>query len=59
MKRQLLQTKILISIVALVIILASCGKKEEKHSVATQSKVAVKVATADLKEYPVVHSFSG
>ena len=59
MKHQFLQTKIFIAFAALVLIVASCGKKEEKHTTAAQEKVAAKVATTNLKEYPIVHSFSG
>lgn len=59
MKRQFLQTKIFIAFAALAIIISSCGKKEEKHKVAPQVKVAANIATATLKEYPVAHSFSG
>lgn len=59
MKRQLLQTKIFIAFAALAIIVASCGKKDEKHSAVAQQKVAAKIATANLKDYPIVHSFSG
>ncbi len=59
MKRQFLQTKIFITFAALAIIVSSCGKKEEKHTAAPQEKVAANIATANLKEYPVVHSFSG
>lgn len=59
MKHKLLQTKIFIAIAALAIIVSSCGKKEEKHAAAPQEKVVVDIATANLKEYPVVHSFSG
>lgn len=59
MKRQFLQTKIFIAFAALAIIVASCGKKEEKHTAVSQEKVTAKIANATLKEYPVLHSFSG
>lgn len=59
MKRHILQTKIFIAFVALALIVASCGNKEEKHVVKAPQKVAAKIATANLKEQAVVHSFSG
>lgn len=59
MKRQFLQTKIFIAIAALAIVAASCGEKETKHTAVAPKKVVATIATANLKEYPVVHSFSG
>jgi RND family efflux transporter MFP subunit len=54
-----LQSKIFIALSALAILVASCGKKESKHTAVQQERVAAKITVAKLKEYPVTHSFSG
>lgn len=59
MKLHFLKSKIFIAFALLGLIAVSCGEKESKHVSVPQVKVAVKVAVANLKEYPVVHSFSG
>lgn len=59
MTRQFINNKLFIAFLLLGIVAVSCGKKEDKHVTAEQKKVSAQIATAELKEYPVVHSFSG
>ncbi len=59
MKRQLVQTKLITALLALSVLLASCGSKEEKNTPVITNKISATIATAQLKEYPVIHNFSG
>ncbi len=58
MKTNLLKTKVLVIVALAGIVLASCGKKDTTEN-NQEVRVPAKVEIAELKEYPVVHSFSG
>lgn len=58
MKTNLTQKKPFLIALAVGILISSCGKKNDEGT-AQQEKVAAKIAVAQTKEYPVVHSFSG
>jgi RND family efflux transporter MFP subunit len=59
MKLHFLKSKIFIAFAMLGLIAVSCDKKENKHVSVSQEKVAAQVAVANLKEYPIIHRFSG
>lgn len=58
MKSNLIKTAPILMAFALGIFLSSCGNKDGKTAV-PQEKIAVQLAIAELKEYPVIYSFSG
>lgn len=59
MKHTFLNTKQFATLVVLALLLASCGNNQEKQTLVKAPKIKAEIATATLKEYPVIHSFSG
>jgi RND family efflux transporter MFP subunit len=59
MKSNSRKTKLFIAIVLVGFIAISCGNKENKDAVVAQKQLSAKIAVAQLKDYPIVHSFSG
>ncbi|WP_321289584.1 efflux RND transporter periplasmic adaptor subunit [uncultured Sunxiuqinia sp.] len=58
MKTNLVRTSPFIIALALGILISSCGKNDKQEAV-QPAKVAAQIAVAKVKDYPVVHSFSG
>ncbi len=58
MKTNLLKTKFLVIVALAGLLIASCGKKDANESI-QEVKTPVTIAVAKIKDYPVVHSFSG
>jgi RND family efflux transporter MFP subunit len=58
MKTNLIKTAPILTAFALGIFLSSCGNRDSKTAV-LQEKIAVQLAVAELREYPVVYGFSG
>ena len=58
MKTNKMKKAPLIAALALGILVSACGSKSQQETV-SETKVAARLAVAELKNYPVVHSFSG
>lgn len=59
MKTQLQKNKWIFALAILGLLTFACGKKEQKTAIEAPAKVNAQVATAELTNYPVIHSFSG
>jgi len=59
MKMKSINKNLLIAVSAMGLFLASCGHKEHAATTENTAKVAVKVETANLEEFPMETSFSG
>ena len=59
MKSKLFNKNLLIAVTAMGLFLASCGHKEHAATSGNTEKVPVKIATANLEDFPMETSFSG
>lgn len=59
MTTKVLKPKFIITSILLSFVMLSCGSKKEEKQASAEIPVKVKVATAELKDYPVTYSFSG
>ncbi|MGQ7870141.1 efflux RND transporter periplasmic adaptor subunit [Sunxiuqinia sp. sy24] len=58
MKTNKMKKATLLATLALGILVSACGNKDQKETV-SETKVEAQLAVAQLKDYPVIHSFSG